>query len=110
MIKGKYKQEGYRRSMRNEREEIQQATQHLFRSMLHAGIHLALLPVNTLPRKPQQHFQAARREFTSGLAALVHELADGLEEMAHDANISTKVGECSHTHQESQESEESQDT
>jgi hypothetical protein len=89
MINAKDKQEGQRRSMEHEREELQQATQRFIRSMFRTGVRLALLPVNRLPERSQRHFQAAGREFTHGLATLVHELADGLEEMANDAYTST---------------------
>ena len=89
MINGKDKQEEHRRSMDDERKELQQATRHFIRSMFRTGVSVALLPVNRLPRKPQQHFQAAGREFTRGLATLIHELADGLEEMAEDADTSS---------------------
>jgi hypothetical protein len=100
MINGKDKQEGQRRSMDHEREELQQATKHFIRSMLRTGMSLALLPVNRLPQRPQRHFQAAGREFTRGLAALVHELAHGLEKMANDANTSTDSGESPDAHGE----------
>jgi hypothetical protein len=100
MINGKNKQEGHSRSMNTEREELQQATQRFIRSMFRTGVSLALLPVNRLPRKPQQHFRAAGREFTRGWATLVRELADGLEEMAKDANTSTDLRESSDTNEE----------
>jgi hypothetical protein len=102
MINGKDKQEGHRRSMDAERKELQQATRHFIRGMFRTGVSVALLPVNRLPRKPQQHFQASGREFTRGLASLARELADGLEEMAKDANSSTTSGEGPHTHGESE--------
>ena len=102
MINGKDKQEGHRRSMDAERKELQQATRHFIRGMFRTGVSVALLPVNRLPRKPQQHFQAAGREFTRGLATLIHEIADGLEGMAKDANVSANFGEESHTHGESE--------
>ncbi len=86
--------------MNTEREELQQATQRFIRSMFRTGVSLALLPVNRLPRKPQQHFRAAGREFTRGWATLVRELADGLEEMAKDANTSTDLRESSDTNEE----------
>jgi len=89
MINGNDKQEEHRRSIDAERKELQQAAQHFIRSMFRTGVSVALLPVNRLPRKPQQHFQAAGREFTRGLATLIHELADGLEEMAEDADTSS---------------------
>jgi len=94
------KPEGPGRSMDAERKELQQATQHLIRSMFRTGVRLALLPINRLPPKPQQHFQAAGREFTRGWATLVHELAYGLEKMAQDANTSTNSGEDPSPHEE----------
>ena len=89
MINDKDNQEGHKRSIDAERKELQQATRHFIRSLFRTGVSVALLPVNRLPRKPQQHFQAAGREFTRGLATLIHELADGLEEMAEDADTSS---------------------
>jgi len=79
--------------MHAEREELQQATKHFIRSMFRTGASFAFLPVNRLPPKPQQHFRAAGREFTRGLARLIHELGDGLEERAKDASTSTNFGE-----------------
>jgi hypothetical protein len=96
MIHGNNKQEDHRRSVHAEREELQQAARYFVRSMFRTGVCFALLPVNRLSQEPQQHFQAAGREFTHGLASLVHGLADGLEEMAKDANTSTNFGECPH--------------
>ncbi len=93
MINDKDKQEGQRRSMDAEREELQQATRRFIRSVFRTGVSLALLPVKRLPRKPQQHFYTAGREFTHGLATLVHELANGLEELAKDTHTSTNFGE-----------------
>jgi hypothetical protein len=101
MINGRDKQEGYRRSMDAERKELQQATRRFITSVFRTGVSLALLPVNRLPRKPQQHFHAAGREFTHGLATLVHGLADGIEEMAKDSNPSTTLGDGPHTDGES---------
>jgi len=66
MINGKDEQEGHRRSMDAEREELQQATQRFIRSMFRTGVSLALLPVNRLPPKPRQHFHAAGRELPTG--------------------------------------------
>jgi hypothetical protein len=100
MINGQDK-ERHRRSMDGEREELQQATQRFIRSMFRAGVSLALLPIHRLPPKPQQHFHAAGREFTHGWAALIHGLADGIEEMAEDTNPSTTLGEGLPTDEES---------
>jgi hypothetical protein len=93
MINGIYRQEWHKRSMDAEREELQQATRHFIRSVFRTGMSLALLPVKSLPQKPQQHFYTAGREFTHGLATLVHELANGLEEAVKDTNTSTNFGE-----------------
>ena len=89
-----------RRSVDAERQELQQATQRFIRSMFRTGVSLALLPVTRLPRKSQQHFQAAGREFTRGLATLVHGFAENLEEIAQDASIVTNFEEGLHTNEE----------
>ncbi len=86
--------------MDHEREELQQATQRFFRSMFRTGVRLALLPVTRLPERPRRHFQAAGREFTHGLATLVHEFANGLEKMANDAHTSADSGESPDTDRE----------
>jgi hypothetical protein len=46
-----------------------------------------------LPVQWRAYFHAAGREFTRGLAKLVYEFGDGLEEMAEDVNISTNFEE-----------------
>ena len=93
MINGRQKQEGPRRTLDAEREELQQATKRFIRSVFRTGVRVALLPLNSLPRTSQQHFHAAGRELTHGLAALVHGLADGIEELAKETNPSTPLGE-----------------
>ncbi len=79
MIHTKDKQEGQRRAMQAEREELQQATRRFLRSLARTGGSMALLPVTRLPREPRQHFLAAGREFTRGWAALVREFAGSIE-------------------------------
>ncbi len=88
------------RSMHAEREELRQATGHFIRSIFRAGVSLALLPINRLPAGPRQHFHTAGREVTRGLAKLVHEFGDGLEEMAKDVNVSTHFEEDPQTDRE----------
>ena len=100
MTNSKDKQEAPQGRMAAEREELQQATERLIRSMLRTGVSLALLPVSRLPSKPRQHFQSAGREFTRGLATLVREFADGLEGMAEDANTATDFAEDPHANEE----------
>lgn len=84
-----HKQQEYRRNTDAEREDLQQAAQRFMRSMFRTGVSFALLPAKRLPHKPQQHFHAAGREFTHGLATLVHEFADGIEGMTKDAATTT---------------------
>jgi hypothetical protein len=93
MIHDQHKQQENRRSMNAEREDLQQAARHFMRSMFRTGVSFALLPVKRLPHKPQQHFHAAGREFTHGVATLVHELANGIEGMAKDASTTTPFEE-----------------
>lgn len=80
-----------------EHKELQQAAQRFIRSIFRTGVSLAFLPVNRLPREPRQHFQAAGREFTHGLAKLVRTASDHLEEMAKDVDVPKNVGESSDT-------------
>ena len=68
-----------------EREELVQAAQQFARSLFRAGVELALLPVNMLPPEPRQHFKAAGREFSRGLATLAHELANDFEKVVEEA-------------------------
>jgi len=93
MIHDQHKQQKYRRSMDAEREDLQQAARRFMRSMFRTGVSFALLPVSRLPQKPRQHFHAAGREFTHGVATLVHELANGIEGMAKDASTTTPLEE-----------------
>ena len=102
MMNHKDKQEGQRRSIDAERQELQQATQRFIRSVFRTGVSIALLPVNRLPRKSQQHFQAAGREFTRGLATLVHGFAENLEGIAQDASIATDFEEGLHANEETE--------
>ncbi len=99
-MKDSQDKERHARSMHAEREELQQATERFIRSIFRAGVSLALLPINRLPPRPRQHFHAAGREFTRGLAKLVHEFGDGLEEMAKDVNVSTNLEEDPQTDRE----------
>jgi hypothetical protein len=97
MLNGKDKQEGQKPGMDAEPKEPQRATQGFIRSMVRTGVSIAFFPVNRLPREPQQHFQAAGREFTHGLAKLVRTASDHLEEMAKDGDGPTNVGESPDT-------------
>ena len=98
MVNGQDEQK-QRQSIHTEREALRQATRHFMRSIVRAGVGVVLLPINSLPHGPRQHFQAAGREFTHGVAKLVHELANGLEEAA---SPSTRLRENSHTDGESE--------
>ncbi len=106
MIHEKDRQEGQRRSMQAERQELQQATRRFIRSLLRTGANVALLPVTSLPSEPQRHFLVAGREFTRGWTTLLHEFAHSIEEMAKDPNTPTHRGEDAHTRGEAEESQE----
>jgi hypothetical protein len=107
MITDKNRQEEQRQNKNAEREELPQATQRFIRSLFRTGVNVALLPATRLPRESQRHFLAAGREFTRGWATLIHEFADGLQELAEDASARTQLGEDAH---HSREAKESQDT
>jgi hypothetical protein len=76
-----------------EGEELREATRLFMRSLAHTGRSLTLLPVTSIPQEPRQHFLAAGREFTRGWAALVRELADGIDRAAMGRSTSTRSGE-----------------
>jgi hypothetical protein len=80
-----------------ESEELRMATRLFMRSLAHTGKSLSLLPVTSIPREPRQHFLAAGREFTRGWAALVRELADGIDAMATGKRASTRSSEDGHS-------------
>ncbi len=105
MIHAKDRRQEYKRSIYAERKKLQQATRRFITSVIRAGVSVALFPVNALPRKPQQHFYAAGREFTRGLTSLVHGLFDGIEEMANKTNLSTTLGVGPHSKRNRTESE-----
>ena len=81
------------RRVQPEGEELRAATRLFMRSLAHTGRSLTLLPITSIPREPRQHFVAAGREFTRGWAALVRELADGIDNMATGRSTSTRSGE-----------------
>lgn len=61
-------------------------------------MQLALVLVNMLPAEPRQHFRAAGREITRGMATLVRQLADDVEKIAEetreDGSITFHVNYC----------------
>jgi len=61
---------------KSDRDELKEASQQFFRTLIRTGVHLAMTPVFMLPEEPQEHFVNAGREFTRGLSTLAHELAD----------------------------------
>jgi hypothetical protein len=92
-----YKQSEQRRRTQPEYEELKKATRQLMRSLVHTGKSLTLLPITSFPLEPRQHFLAAGREFTRGWAALVRELADGIDGIATETSAAaTHSGEDGH--------------
>ena len=70
---------------KSDRDELKEASQQFFRTLFQAGVHLAMTPVSMLPEEPREHFTSAGREFTRGLATLVHELADNFDRLVDES-------------------------
>jgi hypothetical protein len=66
------------------RDELEEASQQFFRTLLRVGVRLTLAPVYLLPREPRGHFVSAGREFTRGLTSLAHELADTVDKIVQE--------------------------
>ena len=77
----------------SDRDELKQASQHFLRTLLRAGVHLAMAPASLLPEEPREHFANAGSEFTRGLARLAHELADTLDKIVEEVNMGVKRDE-----------------
>jgi len=71
-------------------EELRQASQDFFNTLVRVGIHLATTPVSQLPEEPREHFANAVSEFTRGLSTLAHELASTVEKVSEEVNLHEK--------------------
>jgi hypothetical protein len=69
---------------KTDRDEVRRTSQQFFRSLIRAGVHLAMAPVYTLPEEPQKHFITAGREFTLGLSTLAQKLADDFDKLVSE--------------------------
>jgi type II secretory pathway component PulF len=69
---------------KSDRDELLEASQQFFRSLLRAGVHLAMAPMSIFPEEPREHFRTAGLEITRGLAALAHELANDFEKLMNE--------------------------
>ncbi|HEY6541102.1 MAG TPA: hypothetical protein VIZ18_09200 [Ktedonobacteraceae bacterium] len=65
-------------------DELRESSQQFFRSLVRAGVQVAMTPVSMLPQEPRQHFLSAGREFTRGLATLAHEVSNVFDRMAEE--------------------------
>jgi hypothetical protein len=65
-------------------EELKEASQHFFNTLVRVGIHLTTTPVSQLAEEPREHFANAVSEFTRGLSTLAHELANTVEKVSED--------------------------
>ncbi|HEX6555112.1 MAG TPA: hypothetical protein VF026_20275 [Ktedonobacteraceae bacterium] len=72
------------------RDELKEASQQFFRTLLRMGVHLALTPVYLLPEEPREHFMSAGREFTRGFTTLAHELADDVDKIVDEVEADLK--------------------
>ncbi|PWT71013.1 MAG: hypothetical protein C5B60_11490 [Chloroflexi bacterium] len=80
-----------------EQAELREATRLFFRSLVHTGRNMTLLPVTRVPRESRQHFGAAGREFTRGWAALIRGFADRIDKVAKEASSPGRPGEAGHS-------------
>ena len=69
---------------KTDRDELKEASQHFFRTLFRAGVHLAMTPVSMLPDEPREHFVSAGREFTRGLETFAHELVDNFDKIVDE--------------------------
>jgi hypothetical protein len=71
-------------------EELKEASQNFFNTLVRVGIHLTTTPVSQLPEEPREHFAKAVSEFTQGLSTLAHELANTVEKVSEDVRQQEK--------------------
>ena len=71
-------------------EELKEASQNFFNTLVRVGMHLAKTPVSQLPEEPRDHFKHAVSEFTRGLSTLAHELASAAEKISEDVSTHEK--------------------
>jgi hypothetical protein len=69
------------------REELREASGHIFNTLVRVGIHLAKTPVSQLPEESREHFMNAAREFARGLSTLAHELANTVEKVSEEVSM-----------------------
>jgi hypothetical protein len=72
-----------------EPEDLSFATRRFLGSLFKAGLNLAMIPVNMLPRESRAHFRTAGQEVTRGVAAVTHQAAQRLDELADESKSST---------------------
>jgi hypothetical protein len=77
----------------SDRDELKQASQQFYSTLLRAGVHLAMTPASLPPEETREHFVKAGSEFTRGLAGLAHELADTLDKIVEEVNMDVKQDE-----------------
>ena len=71
-------------------EELKEASQNFFNTLVRVGMHLATTPVSQLPEEPREHFKNAVSEFTRGLSTLAHELASAAEKVSEEVSTHEK--------------------
>jgi hypothetical protein len=64
---------------------LNQSVRRLVSSLARTGVSLAVLPINVLPKESQRHIQAAGREATYGVTALMRAVADNLEDLVQES-------------------------
>ena len=71
-------------------EELKEASQNFFNTLVRVGMHLASTPVSQLPEEPREHFKQAVSEFSRGLSTLAHELASAAEKVSEEMSTHEK--------------------
>ena len=74
---------------KSDRDELKEASQQFFRTLIRAGVHLATTSVNMLPEESREYFVSAGRGFTRGLATFAHELADNVDTIVDEVKKDT---------------------
>ncbi|MGZ3611980.1 MAG: hypothetical protein ACXWPS_14020 [Ktedonobacteraceae bacterium] len=78
---------------KTDRDELKEASQQFFRTLIRAGVHLATTSVNMLPEESREYFVSAGREFTRGLATFANELADNVDTIVDEVKEDTEKDE-----------------
>ena len=75
------------------RDELKEASQQFFNTLLRAGAHLAMTSVSQLPEESRERFINAGSDFTRSVAKIAHELANTLDTIVEEVKTDAKRNE-----------------